>query len=585
MSKKSTLADVLGAVGIKTVLWIDDRFDVSGRVSDPTLDADMAGALGALYAAKQAPKHPRLSSLRVDADFDEWQSVVEELVEKSPADVVEIVSSLQAQVAALELAERDAQAEGQAAAEYNDKELEAILASFGGAVEKFGLEQWKAQRQEILSKRISRETLFIVDREFRVDGATVLAGDEILRDLVDAREGDANVVMLTHSRPAAGLEALRTELAATLKLPVQRFSVMAKGGDGQAEARLSKSVRVLMTHQTCFNMLERIANAMVAGIEAARNELAGQSVYDLDQVIFERSLEEGASEADVLARLVMLRQRMAVDDMLAKDRDCFVQIHALRELRAIAEWSPDGDESRGPLTLLPNWRRHEVFDDGELVNLRHSPISCGDVFRAKDAQCVWVLLAQPCDIAVRSDGNRKFEEAVLVKARPIPPRTTKAEAGAPRGAGGHAEGPSQRYFKLPGLLGESEWQLDFIDWGSVSLRCLDLAAFNADGALALMKDHAAPPALLPGWRIRLAGVLEDFKRAQGGVPKIFELLSLSENLSNRTPKADQDGLRFAYFRVGRIRPPRAVAAYSAFSAFQSRAAYDHDFADKLSQSG
>ena len=59
-------------------------------------------------------------------------------------------------------------------------------------------------------------------------------------------------------------------------------------------------------------------------------------MYDLDRVVFDNSLTEGASELDVLTRLLLLRQRVAVDSELGCSNEYFDLLSKLRALRALA---------------------------------------------------------------------------------------------------------------------------------------------------------------------------------------------------------------------------------------------------------
>lgn len=598
MSEASSLGTVLQAAGISRVLWIDDRFD--NVPDDTSAGVDLVELLATLHAAKQVPRHPALASLTMAMEIDEWTAIAQEAM-AAPAVGAELLEGLRSQVRELS----GPVSAGGAAAEYTDDELVAILDSFGANVEKVGLVAWKERRKELLSN-VNRETLVIIDREFRVGGRAIKEGDEILKDVAAAVGHDVNIVMLTHSVTPQGAEALRTELASDGQVEVHRFSVMAKGGAGDAAVRLQHSVRIVMTHRTCFSLVKVISDVMSAGIRSAQSELLDQSVYDLDMVLFEKSLEEGASEADVVTRLVALRQRVEVDRHFAKDHECFRQVEALRRLRGIAELSKEISTESGALRILPEWRRAEVFDPGSMINARHAPLTCGDVFQAAGQTNCWILLAQPCDISVRKDGKRKSEQAFLVLAKPVlnddEHKAEEAIAAARRaiGANDHqtalaqldalkhmiekkATGaPTQRFFRVPALIDENEWQLDFNAWTVVNLPCLDLAVFNSDGSLALKVDMQPPTALLPGWKRRLENATGELKKANGNIPKGW-VLAFDSVLPKREGKLAQGELRFQYRRIGRIRSPRSIAAYAAFTSFQARAAFDHDFAEKLSK--
>ena len=87
------------------------------------------------------------------------------------------------------------------------------------------------------------------------------------------------------------------------------------------------------------------------------------------------------------------------------------KLRALRDFAGPLISTQDGDPA-----MLAQWRRDEVFDPGERVNAAHSPLTCGDVFIRTNSSQVFVLLGQPCDMAVRQNGSRNTHEAIFVKA-------------------------------------------------------------------------------------------------------------------------------------------------------------------------
>lgn len=592
MSDGDTLKLVLEASDVNSVVWIDDRFDVLV----PSL-ADAVEWLGTLHYAKVLPAHSALADLKLDDDSSAWSDALGAIKESQPEVFAEIAPVLADQVQAL-----NGGADAAKPAEYTAGDLASIMKSFGG-IQCLGLAAWN-ERKATLIASMSKRTLVIIDREFVIEGSPVRMGEEILKELVQSPGLEARLVMLTHSVGQGGVAGLRRELSGDNTAALHRFAVVAKGGPGDAAVRLRDSIRVVMTHGTCFTMLQSITKVMKNGVDTALTELMDQSVYDLDAVVFEKSLEEGASEVDVLTRLVLLRQRVEVETHLAEDGECHALVNSLRKLRSV----PGSLPRDASTTRFEELRKREIFDPAELVNRRYSPLACGDLFQVEGQQKkLWLLLAQPCDIAVRPDGKRKFAQGVLVLAKPVEASVAAKVQGALASVRVALEAsdatralellaevpaqveklsrppPSHRYFPLHGKLDEAEWQLDFNDWTPVSLECLELCAFNKDGALKLDPNAAPAAPLLPGWQRRFEKACALLQKAAGNVPTDWVLGGT--NFSNRIPKIQNGVLSFKCKRVGRIRAPRAVAAYSAFSSSQSRAAFDHDFAELLSTTG
>jgi len=285
-------------------------------------------------------------------------------------------------------------------------------------------------------------------------------------------------------------------------------------------------------------------------------------VSALDRAIFENSLTEGASEIDVLCRILLSRQRTTIDADIAGALDevhsPLARMRKLRLLEKLPTLPPEDAE------LIREWRRDEVFDIGERLNALRAPLACGDVFVKDKTKRYYVLLGQPCDLMVRADGHRSAHEAVLVML------ATSYQHGAA------SEG---RFFEVPALEGASRWALDFREWFSVNLDCLEWTAFNNEGRVSFTASMNLPSGLLPGWEAR-------FERSRRRFSKGKQYCLSVGKLAGSAATASATTIEFPYRRVARLRSPRAEGAYASFSSFQARSAFDHDFAkgiDKKSE--
>jgi hypothetical protein len=418
-----------------------------------------------------------------------------------------------------------------------------------------------------------------VDREFSVEGVTTSLGEQILQDVVKSKIPQVHVVMLTRS-VGDDPEQMRDDLATRLEIPRQDFEVTAKvvsDEPGLSESRLCTSFQRVFTHRVCISLTRSIHAAMESNLETAVEALVAQSVYDLDRVVFQNSLDEGASELDVLTRILLLRQRVAVDTALAAGADYFDLLSKLRALRRLAGALTSERHANSP--LLEQWRLDEVCDPGERINPAHSPLACGDLFSRTGSDEVFILLGQPCDLAVRFTGQRNTHEAIFALAEKWDPaKETQDKRGF--------IGSAHHFFPLPAmpLPGREHWRLDFRKWASVNLRVLDFAVFSGNGAVRLNTTVEPPVFLLPGWKRLLERAKNKISAEQENkVPDEYAALSLSSRLKQTTSNRIGNEVALTYSRIGRLRAPWAVAAYAAFASYQLRAAFDHDFAKPLSK--
>ena len=551
-----TLKDLADAAGIERVVWIDDLFDSPNELA---VEADLR-ALVARARARDLTVIIDGHNMTPDGSVDEWMSDIEDLRDAGMA-VDALLSLFRGRLAEGEAAPRP---------DYNDSSIAEILGSFGEEmVTRAGASQWEAIRPTLSD---AKRTLVIIDRDFTVSGVAIPLGENILQDVVKAQFPTVHVVMLTRSVDEDP-EALRKDLANRLHIPFQDFGVSAKmvsEEGGKAESSLCNAFQVVFTHQVCITLTRRICDVAKKQLDTTVEALGSQSVYDLDRVVFGNSLSEGASELDVLTRMLLLRQRVAVDAELGPSEEYFDLLAKLRTLRALA--GPLTSTKHGNPVMLEQWRRDEVCDPGERINLAHSPLACGDVFVRSESSEVFVLLGQPCDMAVRPDGRRKTHEAIFARAEKWSPERKQRKRTGVIGSAHHV-------FPIPSLpmAGKDQWRLDFRQWASVNLRLLDFSVFSGTGAVRLDLTVEPPVFLLPGWRKMLDSARCKIT-TEAQLPAEYAALSLSESLEKKSASKDGGVVALPYSRVGRLRASWAVAAYAAFASYQARAAFDHDFA-------
>ena len=157
---------------------------------------------------------------------------------------------------------------------------------------------------------------------------------------------------------------------------------------------------------------------------------------------------------------------------------------------------------------------------------------------------------------VRADGHRSTNEGVFVRLATSYVPTVTSEG---------------RFFEVPALEGTARWALDFREWFSVNLECLEWTSFNNDGRVSFSSSMNLPIGLLPGWEARFERSRRKFSKGKQYCLSVGKLAGSSATASATT-------IEFPYQRVARLRSPRAEGAYASFSSFQARGAFDHDFA-------
>lgn len=525
-------------IGITKVVWLDDLFEEKTRPNEVDIAQQVATAL----AAGTMIAHEKLGDLTREDPAEEWARRIRERLSASEID--EFLTKIKTP---------DPVGNPPETTDYSPGELEEVVSSLGSTVHRLGLTAWPREKDRLIEEGAGG--VFLVDREHRVGGERATVGDDIVKELVARCPDEVMVIVLTHSVGPDGTEQLRQSLASELQVPIARLAVVSKRpADVSLTNGVRAAVRVSLTQLTCRVVTSRIATAMRKALDETEAALGKLPVSALDRAIFENSFIEGASEIDVVSRILLSRQRTAVDAHVVGALD---EMHSplarMRKLRLLEKLPdlPPADTS-----LLTRWRRDEVFDLGKTLNALRAPLACGDVFTKDGTQKYFILLGQPCDLIVRADGHRAIDEAVLVRLA-----TSYNPAGASEG----------RFFEVPPLEGTERWALDFRSWVSVNLECLEWTCFNNDGRVIFSAGQDVPSGLLPGWEKRFESAKNKFQEGRD------YRLSLGD-LPSAGATASATAVEFPYRRIARLRAPRAVGAYAAFNTFQARAAFDHDFA-------
>lgn len=562
------LDQVLHLAGITRIIWVDDQFD------PPRGDERHFGELlAAAYSLNATPTHARLSHLAEERDIDLWTAEASKLARLDDDERRDVIAEL-----------RSLCEEGPV--DLSPGEVSELRAALPGAT-CLSLEAWREQRGD-LKPTLGDDTLLLFDRQFVVDGKAESLGEVELQDVV-LSGAKALVVVLTHSIAAPDAESLRGELATRLDIPASAFAVMAKrAGDPEVVKWLVQSVKTVLTHRMCEHLARTVGQYLRDAADGAVASLLDHSIVDLDKAVFQNSRAEGASEFDVIVRILSLRTRVVAEERIFAELPVHAkQISRLRGIHDIA--GPLHVGARASSQLL-DWQRDEVYDPGARVNPVHLPLASGDIFESADTARLYVLLAPPCDLAVRANGERRLTEAWFVRLCPDAP---SEDSKVP-----------ERWRSLPSFRGgEAPWRLDYSKACSVSLEFLDYCVFNATGDVRLAVAQCEPDMLLPGWRVRFGKAMARLRRAvdaaapeSGGsaaktgkaqrvvkrdVPSGEFLLALGGELKAlRLGKLDPVAkeVLFAFQRVGRLRQPYARAAYDGLFRFHLRPAFEFEFA-------
>jgi hypothetical protein len=414
----------------------------------------------------------------------------------------------------------------------------------------------------------SKGTTFILTHEAVPTGESAKEGE--LRDILARDCDDAlgiPLCVISKERLASAVEV--DDLHEALKISIKR-------------AGLRKSLA---------EVVARAADTVSASYRSAAVGLLSVPPEQLEAHVFERGFKEGVSELHVVERVFTSHMAQELRRFFGTDKEVLKSAKTLRRLRGIelksTVTSPDPN--------LAAFRLAEVWESDELINMSFSPIACGDVFETDTYEVArkyprkFILLAQPCDIALRPGGGRSQDTAFLV---PL--------VKAPKGLEGERDIKKPL---LPCMLLDEYWACDFRNTTAVRMAILDLASFREDGRIRVDEGHCPSEDLLAAqsriYDKRTAAATKaieagvEIASAKASVSQVLQLTFdtreafsrvhspvfsalVGANAAAEIPKLPKR-ISWQLRRSGRVRMPYSVALLNQYLGVMSRQAFDMDY--------
>jgi hypothetical protein len=365
--------------------------------------------------------------------------------------------------------------------------------------------------------------------------------------------------------------------------------------DDALEAGLTIGLKRAALRRALFDVVTRVRGTVLKSFDEAADSLFSVPPEMLQTYVFDPGYIEGVSELHVVQRILSAQMGQDIRAFFGTDSDALQSSFKIRELRAI----PLKRAVAGPNDSLSKFRQAEIWEGQELINNSYSPIACGDVFEFDQGEKLtrgltkrFVVLAQPCDIALRPDGKRSVEAAFLVAMQ----EQELIEGGAER------EITSPKVFPVPFKIEGKRWICDFRNMSVVCVPVLDLASFRQDGRVRVDNGDDAPVNLLASQQAvykertaaaravlaagtaivgggQLAQKLQLCLRQESPFKKIFSATFVDsvKKKPENDPSDNKRRLTWHLRRLGRIREPYIGALLEKHIGLMGRYALDIDF--------
>ncbi len=579
--------EALNLLGSSRVIWIDDRFAtaaVEELIDLLTEHADVAVDL--------CPE-PMLGPLRKIADSDDTGNY----------ELAQAVTNLTALERIGLLRQVQLKLEDNGTAELSDEQIQSVCTHLAIAKE----DCWPFDKAEDamleLAKHASDAAIsYIIDLNDAQGAVGNTRGLDLLKALYGAGS-KATALLLTHyatkSNEAEKELELRNLLSPIGPLDVSPVCVIAKerlypvgdadltveGRDDTVAQALRIAIKRAGLRRNVHEVLVRVQSHIEKAYKIASNDLLEVPPEQLDEYAIGRAYAEGVSELHVIERALTASMSESFRRLFSVDPATRENERRLRSLRVV----PLDIDTTIHHQKLETFRKLEVWEGEDLVNKGCSPLACGDTFEmdAKDGAQGYrfILLAQPCDITLRPNGDRDAETGFLVLLKQLPTIDTHA---------------NQKQILLPFLLSGKQWVCELRKITPISLDLLDLVSYRTDGCLKYDHGQSVPDWLLPGQQASGKRVFKALKDAydarstlKGSPAKDIKdsrcqlMLSAKgpfQHIAHGTfiaPEGEKSnvtgGFNWNLRRVGRVRMPYASALLGSYLAVVDRDAFDLDY--------
>ncbi len=445
--------------------------------------------------------------------------------------------------------------------------------------------QWEAQKDRFLREGQDHRTLFLFDRDFSEAGGDANAGIKIIASLL-ASDKTGNLIcgLLTHTVKPEEQPQKWAELSRDHSIPKDRFMVIPKLHLSQDPILFAQILKFVALSPSFAELKRKTKDIIAAAATVAASRVDDVSIYDLDHIVFQVSAVEGLWEPDMLFRLHALFHRLESRRLAHQDGNLESIAAKLRAVSGI----PTNCELFPPPSSAWTLQREELYESDEYINMNHLPIDLGDIFERVGTVSTkrYILLAQPCDLMVRSDGRRHPElhrvplaEVVLADARPH-----------------YAE--EMPYFDESST---KRWYIKLKQVHFVRVCILDICVFNPDGTAKLSVTGSAPPDIRPAWKARREILSRYWRLAINRADIFTPAANESEAVKQYRQKiagdigdllfeddlfkgslTDAGGVRTLTYnckRVGHLLRTRAIGLLMSYTATLGRPAYEREFGE------
>lgn len=577
------IREALTCLGSSRVIWIDDHFN------------DTAFLLGKMLAEKieitRGCGIPELTDAIAIFEYSEetgTQNIIEVLSGLTPARRSEIKSTFFHREDVVEAAP--------------DREL--TVDEVARACELLSIpagDQWPfdgyESKVQALVEQDDSSISYMVDLKDSNGNADDQRGLAVIKFL-HAQGSKGTAFILTHEATIPDEAAKEAELTSKLQadgasnVPVCVISKQRLSDSGGEDRDVAEALRIAIKRagirRSVYEVLLQARTAVHRSFDEAMSSLNSVPPEQLERYAVDQAYREGVSEMHVIERALTAHMSQSIRTLFGTAPEVLAAAQRLRDLRAIPlKGIIDQADPR-----LAKFRMAEVWESKDLINTSFAQLACGDVFEVTVGSQKgkrFILLAAPCDIALRNNGKRSIDTGTFA------PLKTKSDPN---------KLDNEKEYTLPFEIDGQRWVCDLRDTAPVRLAILDLASFRADGLVRVDKGQGQPAGLMPGQdkifeeRTKVFAAIVSMVEADSGslravdtyrddlqlafaAPEAFKSVDRGKFEGVKTQKGGaisaQAGISWSLRRSGRVRMPYSAAVLDRYVGIISRQAFDIDY--------
>lgn len=602
---------LLSAIGVSRIVVVDDEY-FTGQI-----EVEELLGICTLLTADRASALPHLHGIDFEADREIWADRVRETWEAldepgrrevlERARVVEERTAPEGGTADADRAEgwpsvaRGVDGAGKAAvlrpgyiSETHDpadpglpvdtraaRSLEGLL----GGLERcafvtLSLQEWKERACELLTDEMASTTVYLFDRDFgREKAGTRNEGFNLLREVQRTDVGFCGLISHT-IQIGSEYEAWR-QLAEEHSLERDRFVVIAKErvtGESPDHYSFLRMLRLVALSRRCAAVKTSAWTVFEASVEEAKGAVERLSVLDFDQIVLASSRREGVWEPDTLFRAFGILMRREARRRLHQDVDIQASVSEARRISAIPEDVEAALGQEQPSREALRIQRFETYEAEETLGRFCLPLELGDIFEMPTTGRRFILLTQPCDLMVRKNGKRNYDD-----------KNGRTGSLVELVVGRASDQAKESWKEVPFYDQDTgaPAYADFAKVHQVQLAVLDLCALRKEGIAKIEIGASCPEVVIEPWRKRYQRLQRLFEAALGRY-EVFKGRQVNSELRRLALPPPSTTARFDVVvngktvwydlkRVMRLNQPWSGALLTRFAQYQARAAFEHPF--------